>query len=140
MDAIQTNEVCVMKINHNLSAVVANNKLHQNEDIVANSMERLASGIRINHAKDDPAGMAISNRMTTQIDGIDRASQNSSDAAAMIETADGAKVKSGVFVLLAKEGGETARFAFSQEGDRVPQRLDVSLKFGSVSARLIPKP
>ncbi len=79
-----------MKINHNLSAVVANNKLHQNEDIVANSMERLASGIRINHAKDDPAGMAISNRMTTQIDGIDRASQNSSDAAAMIETADGA--------------------------------------------------
>ena len=57
-----------------------------------------------------------------------------------IETADGAKVKSGVFVLLAKEGGETARFAFSQEGDRVPQRLDVSLKFGSVSARLIPKP
>lgn len=79
-----------MKINHNLSAVVANNKLHQNEDIVANSMERLASGIRINHAKDDPAGMAISNRMTTQIDGIDRASQNSSDAAAMIQTADGA--------------------------------------------------
>ncbi len=79
-----------MKINHNLSAVVANNKLHQNEDIVANSMERLSSGIRINHAKDDPAGMAISNRMTTQIDGIDRASQNSSDAAAMIQTADGA--------------------------------------------------
>ncbi|MBQ6442354.1 MAG: flagellin [Lachnospiraceae bacterium] len=79
-----------MKINHNLSAVVANNKLHQNEDVVANSMERLASGIRINHAKDDPAGMAISNRMTTQIDGVDRASQNSSDAAAMIETADGA--------------------------------------------------
>ncbi len=79
-----------MKINHNLSAVVANNKLHQNEDILAGSMERLASGIRINHAKDDPAGMAISSRMTTQIDGVDRASQNSSDAAAMIETADGA--------------------------------------------------
>ena len=79
-----------MKINHNLSAVVANNKLHQNEDILAGSMERLASGIRINHAKDDPAGMAISSRMTTQIDGIDRASQNSSDASAMIETADGA--------------------------------------------------
>ncbi len=79
-----------MKINHNLSAVVANNKLHQNEDVVASSMERLSSGIRINHAKDDPSGMAISDRMTTQIDGLDRASQNASDANSLIETADGA--------------------------------------------------
>ena len=55
-----------------------------------------------------------------------------------IETADGAKAKSGVFVLLAKDGGETARFVFSQEGNRVPQKLDVSLKYCSVSARLCP--
>lgn len=79
-----------MKINHNLSAVVANNKLHQNEDIVASSMERLSSGLRINHAKDDPSGMAISDRMTTQIEGLDQASQNSSDANSMIMCADGA--------------------------------------------------
>lgn len=79
-----------MRINHNLSAVVANNKLHQNEDVVSNSMERLSSGIRINHSKDDPAGMAISDRMTTQIDGLNQASQNASDASSLIQTADGA--------------------------------------------------
>lgn len=86
----QIRNVKIMKINHNLSAVVANNKLHQNEDIVANSMERLSSGIRINHAKDDPSGMAISDQMKTQIDGLDQASQNASDANSMIMCADGA--------------------------------------------------
>lgn len=55
-----------------------------------------------------------------------------------VEIADGAKVKAGVFVLYAKDGNEAARFAFSQEGSRVPQRLDVALKFGSGSARLCP--
>ncbi len=86
----QIRNVKIMKINHNLSAVVANNKLHQNENIVADSMERLSSGIRINHAKDDPSGMAISDQMKTQIDGLDQASQNASDANSMIMCADGA--------------------------------------------------
>jgi hypothetical protein len=53
-----------------------------------------------------------------------------------VETANGSKVMSGVFALLDKDGAETARFAFSKEGSRIPQRLDISLKFGSVSARL----
>ncbi len=79
-----------MKINHNLNAIVANNKLHQNEDALSASMERLASGLQINHAKDDPSGLAISNRMTTQIDGISQASQNAQDATSLLETADGA--------------------------------------------------
>ena len=78
-----------MKINHNLSAVIANNRLKTNEDMVARSMERLSSGLKINHAKDNPAGMAISNKMQTQINGLDRASQNSSDAQSLVETADG---------------------------------------------------
>lgn len=79
-----------MRINHNLSAVVANNKLLQNEDVVADSMERLSSGLRINHAKDDPAGIAISNRMDTQIDGTAQASRNAQDGTSLIETAEGA--------------------------------------------------
>ena len=58
----------------------------------------------------------------------------------VVEAADGAKVKAGVFALLSKEGNETARFAFSLAGGRIPQRIDISLKFGSVSARLCPKP
>ena len=56
-----------------------------------------------------------------------------------VEIADGGKVKAGVFVLYAWDGNESARFAFSQEGTRVPQRLDVALKFGSGSARLCPE-
>ena len=55
-----------------------------------------------------------------------------------VEIADGAKVRAGVFVLFAKDGKESARFAFSREGGRVPQRLDVVLNFGSGSARLCP--
>lgn len=58
----------------------------------------------------------------------------------MVETAGGAKVEAGVFALLDKEGGETARFVFSRKGNRIPQRIDISLKFGSVSARLCPMP
>ena len=57
-----------------------------------------------------------------------------------VETADGSEVEVGVFALLAKDGGETARFAFSREGCRIPQRLDISLKFGSISARLCSVP
>ena len=53
-----------------------------------------------------------------------------------VETANGSNVKSGVFALLDNDGGETARFAFAKDGTRIPQRLDISLKFGSVSARL----
>ena len=55
-----------------------------------------------------------------------------------VEIADGGKVKAGVFVLYAWDGNESARFAYSQDGTRAPQRLDVALKFGFGSARLCP--
>ena len=57
---------------------------------MATSMERLSSGLKLNHAKDNPAGMAISNKMRAQIAGLDRASNNASDAIAAIRIADGA--------------------------------------------------
>ena len=53
-------------------------------------MERLSSGLKINHSKDNPAGMAISNKMKAQIDGLNRASQNASDGISVIQIADGA--------------------------------------------------
>ena len=52
-----------MKVNHNMSAVITNAQLLRTENSLADSMERLSSGLKINHAKDDPAGMAISNKM-----------------------------------------------------------------------------
>ena len=79
-----------MKINNNISAVITNSQLLRTEDTLADSMERLSSGLRINHASDDPSGMAISNKMQAQIDSLDQASRNASDGTSVLETADGA--------------------------------------------------
>lgn len=79
-----------MKINHNMSAVVANNQLLRNEDGLTRSLERLSSGLRINKAADDAAGMAISTKMKAQIKGLDQASRNASDGISLLDTADGA--------------------------------------------------
>ncbi|MGN0482207.1 MAG: flagellin [Lachnospiraceae bacterium] len=79
-----------MKINHNMAAVITNNQLLRTEDKLSQTMERLSSGLKINHAKDDAAGMAISSKMQSQIDGLDQASRNGSDGMSVIETADGA--------------------------------------------------
>lgn len=79
-----------MKINHNMSAVVTNKQLLRTEDALSTAMERLSSGLCINHSKDNPAGMAISNKMSLQIDGLDQASRNASDGTSVLQTADGA--------------------------------------------------
>lgn len=77
-----------MKINHNMSAVITNAHLHHSENGLAQSMERLSSGLKINHAKDDPAGMAISDKMQAQIDGLAQASQNASNGISVLQIAD----------------------------------------------------
>lgn len=79
-----------MKINHNMSAIIANNQLKKTEDKLTQSLERLSSGLKINHAKDNPAGMAIANKMTAQINGLGKASTNAQDGISVIETAEGA--------------------------------------------------
>ena len=79
-----------MRINYNVSAAIANKKLLGIEGNLSKSMERLSSGYKINHAKDNPAGMAISNKMQAQIRGLNRASQNASDGISVIHIADGA--------------------------------------------------
>ena len=79
-----------MKINNNISAVITNQQLLRTEGNLAASMERLSSGFKINHSKDNPSGLAISNKMRAQIDGLSQASQNASDGSSVLETADGA--------------------------------------------------
>ncbi|MBR1391583.1 MAG: flagellin [Lachnospiraceae bacterium] len=79
-----------MKVNHNMSAVITNKQLLRTEDSLSDAMERLSSGLSINHAKDNPAGMAISNKMKLQIDGLNQASRNASDGTSVLQTADGA--------------------------------------------------
>ncbi len=79
-----------MKINRNMSAVTANRQLLGTENRLSQSMKRLSSGYKINSAEDNPAGMAISNKMRAQIAALDQAKSNSSDAQNVMKIADGA--------------------------------------------------
>ncbi|MHB8128192.1 MAG: flagellin N-terminal helical domain-containing protein [Mobilitalea sp.] len=82
-----------MRINHNISALKANNQLAKTNNQLDKSLEKLSSGYRINSAADDSAGLAISEKMRTQISGLDQASRNASDGISVIQTAEGALVE-----------------------------------------------
>lgn len=79
-----------MRINHNIPALKANNSLGKTNKALDKSLERLSSGYRINRAADDAAGMAISQKMKTQIAGLDQASRNAADGISVIQIAEGA--------------------------------------------------
>ncbi|TYO95525.1 flagellin [Desulfallas thermosapovorans] len=79
-----------MIINHNIAALNTYRQLSNNNAIGAKSLEKLSSGLRINRAGDDAAGLAISEKMRGQIRGLDQAARNAQDAISMIQTAEGA--------------------------------------------------
>lgn len=79
-----------MIINHNLGAMNANRNMGINQANASKSMEKLSSGLKINRAGDDAAGLAISEKMRGQIRGLDQASANAQDGISMIQTAEGA--------------------------------------------------
>lgn len=79
-----------MQINFNLSAIIANNALNNSDNALGAALERLSTGLRINHAKDDASGLAIAKRMNAQIEGLNIASTNANTGVAIIETAEGA--------------------------------------------------
>lgn len=79
-----------MRINHNIPALRTLNQLDKVNKKTADTMERLSSGLRINSAADDAAGMAISNKMDAQIKGLQQANRNTMDGISLIQTAEGA--------------------------------------------------
>ncbi|MDK2936081.1 MAG: flagellin [Eubacteriaceae bacterium] len=79
-----------MRINHNISALNTYNKLTANTAATSKSLEKLSSGLKINKAGDNAAGLAISEKMRGQIRGLDQASTNANDAISLINTAEGA--------------------------------------------------
>lgn len=79
-----------MIINHNLASMNTLNALSKNEKATNSSLEKLSSGLQINSAADDAAGLAISEKMRGQIRGLDQASDNAQDAISMTQTAEGA--------------------------------------------------
>jgi flagellin len=78
-----------MKINQNLMALNAFNKLNKNEKASASSLQKLSTGLRINRAADDVAGLGISQKMKAQIRGLQRAERNIQDGISLIQTAEG---------------------------------------------------
>lgn len=79
-----------MIINHNISALNAHRQLGANQAAGQNSLEKLSSGLRINKAGDDAAGLAISEKMRGQIRGLEQATTNAQDGISLIQTAEGA--------------------------------------------------
>jgi len=78
-----------MIINHNLSAMYANRQLGINNNNVDKSMEKLSSGMRINKAGDDASGLAVSEKMRSQIRGLNQASRNAANGISFIQTTEG---------------------------------------------------
>ncbi|EPZ37583.1 Flagellin [Anoxybacillus ayderensis] len=79
-----------MRINHNIQALNAYRNLAVNQSNTAKNLEKLSSGLRINRAADDAAGLAISEKMRSQIRGLEVAERNALDAISLIQTAEGA--------------------------------------------------
>src|ERR671935_354259 len=78
-----------LRINTNIEAIDAHRQLNRTSDMLSKSIQRLSSGLRINSAADDAAGMAISEKLQAQIGGLDQAQRNASDAISLTQTAEG---------------------------------------------------
>lgn len=79
-----------MRVNCNISALIANNQLGKGQKATSNSIERLSSGYKINHAEDDAAGLAIAKKMRTQIKALKRANDNGAAGISVVQTAESA--------------------------------------------------
>ena len=77
-------------VNTNVSAINAQRQLFDVSNALSTSFERLSSGFRINRASDDAAGLQITDRMTSQIQGLNQAVRNANDAISLTQTAEGA--------------------------------------------------
>jgi flagellin len=79
----------IMRINHNIAALNANNRLKLNDTAISKNLQKLASGYRINSAADDAAGLAVSEKMRAQINGLNQAIDNAENGISLIQTAEG---------------------------------------------------
>lgn len=84
-----------MRVNTNVSALIANNQMGRNVNGQSKSMEKLSSGVRIKRAADDAAGLAISEKMRSQIKGLDQAGRNVQDGISVVQTAEGSLEETG---------------------------------------------
>ncbi|WP_092926905.1 flagellin N-terminal helical domain-containing protein [Romboutsia hominis] len=97
-----------MRINTNMNAMIATNQMAKNTALSGKSMEKLSTGLRINKAGDDAAGLAVSEKMRSQIRGMEQADRNVQDGISMVQTAEGALEEAGNIAQRMRELGVQA--------------------------------
>ncbi|MCC7549327.1 MAG: flagellin [Burkholderiales bacterium] len=105
-------------INTNIASLNAQRNLNTSQSALSISLQRLSSGLRINSAKDDAAGLAISERFTSQIRGLDQARRNANDGISLAQTAEGALQSAGDILQRIRELSVQAANATNSAGDR----------------------
>ena len=113
-------------INTNINSLIAQNNLSTSQNSLATSMQRLSSGLRINSAKDDAAGLAISQRMTAQINGLNVAARNANDGISMSQTAEGAMASVTDNLQRMRELAVQSANATNSDSDRAAMQQEVS--------------
>jgi len=119
-------------INTNISATIATNALIKNERSMSTAMERLSTGMRINSAKDDAAGLAIASRMGAMVSGLEMASKNANDAISMLEVAEGATLEISNMLIRMRELAVQSASGTYSDTDR--DALD--LEFGALMSEI----
>ncbi|HHB76726.1 MAG TPA: flagellin [Desulfobulbus sp.] len=115
-----------LTINTNVSSLNAQRNLGRTQGELSTSMERLSSGLRINSAKDDAAGLAISDRMTSQIRGLNQAARNANDGISLAQTAEGAMQESTNILQRMRELSVQAANATNSAADRSALQAEVN--------------
>jgi flagellin len=112
-------------INTNINSLTAQRNLSMSQNSLATSMQRLSSGLRVNSAKDDAAGLAISERMNTQVRGLTVGARNSNDGISLAQTAEGALGKVGDMLQRMRELAVQAGNATNSQADRDALQAEV---------------
>ena len=111
-------------INTNINANIARDAIGRNDRAMATSMERLSTGLRINSAKDNAAGLAIANRMAGQISGLNMANRNANDGMSMIQTVEGATKEVGNMLVRMRELAVQSASGTYSDSDRAALDLE----------------
>lgn len=113
-------------INTNVASLNAQRNLNTSQSALAQALQRLSSGLRLNSAKDDAAGLAISERFTAQIRGLDQARRNAGDGVSLAQTAEGALQSAGDLLQRIRELAVQSANASNAAGDRAALNAEVS--------------
>src|SRR5712671_782725 len=113
-------------INTNISSLTAQRNATRTQNDLATSIARLSSGLRINSAKDDAAGLAIADRFTSQIRGLNQAARNANDGISLAQTAEGSLASVGDNLQRIRELSVQAANATNSASDRSSLQLEVA--------------